>query len=131
MHVAEYRKRVSVANTGHATSEKTKKKQRLARIADLNKKYGQVRPNYNPTACRLIEAYGQEHGYSFQHAENGGEFYIKELGYWVDGYDAQQNVVIEVDEPKHYCNGKLRPRDVRRQREIEKHLGCKFVRINV
>ncbi|KKL55314.1 hypothetical protein LCGC14_2256630 [marine sediment metagenome] len=106
-----------------------RRKRRLARIRELQEKHGQVIPNYNPEACELIEEYGRKHGYNFQHAENGGEFHIRELGYWIDGYDAQQNVVIEVDEPHHYKNGRLRKKDATRQQEIEEHLGCKFIRI--
>jgi len=57
-----------------------------------------------------------------------GEFYVEGLGYWVDGYDVEKNVVIEVDEPSHRYK---KDRDTKRQREIEKHLNCKFVRINI
>ncbi len=102
---------------------------RLARLQEVLEKGGG--PNYSPTACKLIEEYGRNHGYNFQHAENGGEFHIKELGYWVDGYDKEANVVIEVDEAYHYTGGKLRKKDLRRQKEIEKHLGCRFVRMRV
>jgi hypothetical protein len=42
-----------------------------------------------------------EKGINIQHAENGGEFHIKELGYWVDGYDAKNNTVYEWDDPHH------------------------------
>jgi hypothetical protein len=38
-------------------------------------------PNFNPQACKIIEEYGKMNGYNFQHALNGGEFHIKELGY--------------------------------------------------
>jgi hypothetical protein len=71
----------------------------------------------------------EETGTHIQHAENGREFYIKELGYWVDGYDAENNVVYEFDEPHHFRNGILREHDVRRQAEIEQHLNCRFIRI--
>jgi len=81
-------------------------------------------PNYNPEACKIIEQYGKEHGYNFQHAENGGEYHIKELGYFVDGYDKEQNVVIEYYEPFHK---KQTDRDERRKQEIIDHLGCKFI----
>lgn len=119
------------AKLGHSVSSKTRKKLRLARIEQISReKYngGQVFPSYNPNACILIEEYGQKHGYNFQHAMNGGEFLVRGLGYWVDGYDKEQNVVIEVDEPFHKNRTE---RDVRRQQEIENHLGCKFVRIKI
>lgn len=91
---------------------------------------GQIYPAYNKNACLLIEKYGKENGYNFQHAMNGGEYHIKELGYWVDGYDKEKNVVIEVDENHHFDNsGNLLKEDVQRQIEIEKYLNCKFIRI--
>ena len=101
---------------------------RLAAIARMERNMGQVRPNYNPEACRLIEEYGKKHGYNFQHAENGGEFHIKELGYFVDGYDVEQNVVIEYDEPHH---ARQKEKDTQRQQEIIELLKCKFIRIKI
>lgn len=134
IHSKETKQKIGENNVGmkgKKHSEETKKKMRLARIIDMEKKHGQMIPNYNPTACKLIEEHGKKHGYNFQHAESGGEFYIKELGYWVDGYDQEKNVVIEIDEPKHFLNGKLKQKDVRRQREITEHLKCKFIRIRI
>jgi predicted DNA binding CopG/RHH family protein len=87
-------------------------------------------PGYNKDACRIIDEYGGRHGYDFQHALKGGEFHIKELGYWVDGYDKNKNVVIEIDENAHFDeNGELSEKDVKRQQEIEKFLKCKFIRL--
>lgn len=97
--------------------------ERLRRQADNN---GQTYPCYNPAACKIIEEYGKKHGYNFQHAENGGEFCIKELGYFVDGYDKEKNVVIEYYEKRHN-NKKKALRDVKRQDEIVNLLGCKFI----
>jgi len=91
---------------------------------------GQVTPNYNPKACKRIIEYGEEHGYNFQHAENGGEYQV--LRYWVDGYDKEKNVVIEVDEPHHYDKeGNLKEKDVLRQKEITDFLSCKFIRLRI
>lgn len=108
----------------------TIRKMRVSTIENIREKEGQPYPKYNPEACELIEEYGEEHGYDFQHAENGGEYHIEELGYWVDGYDPEENVVIEIDEQHHFNeNGQLCKKDKRRQREIEEHLDCKFVRL--
>lgn len=109
-------------------SIETKTKMRLSRITALNTRIGQIMPNYNPAACRLIDEYGKLHDYSFQHAENGGEFHIIELGYWVDGYDKEKNVVIEIDEPYHR---RQQEKDTERQRLIVEHLKCKFIRLNI
>jgi hypothetical protein len=87
-------------------------------------------PNYNVNAIPIIEQYGKKYGYNFQHAENGGEYYVEELGYYLDGYDTEKNVVIEIDESHHFNkNGFLKKRDIIRQDRIENLLGCKFIRI--
>lgn len=50
----------------------------------------------------------KDSNFFIQHAENFGEFYIKELGYYVDGYDKENNIVYEWDEKWHYKKGLLR-----------------------
>lgn len=105
-------------------SAETRNKMRLSALARLERNHGQIKPNYSPTACKIIEEYGEKNGYNFQHAENGGEFYISELGYWVDGYDKEKNVVIEYYEKHH---GRTKERDRQRQHEITNHLRCEFI----
>ena len=74
--------------------------------------------------------YKKQYGYNFQHALNGGEFHVKGIGYLVDGYDKNKNIVLEIDEPHHFdIYGNLKLRDIERQREIENFLHCKFIRI--
>jgi len=89
----------------------------------------QIVPNYNKKACEIFNNIMKENGTFIQHAMNGGELYIKELGYWVDGYDKENNIVYEYDENHHFKKGKLKNRDIKRQLEIEKYLNCKFIRI--
>ena len=128
----EVGRRHSEYMTGKKASKETKRKQRIAAIKNIENRSGQCCPNYNPTGCKLIEEYGKENGYIFQHAENGGEFYIEELGYWVDGYDKEKNVIIEIDESFHYnFDDKLKIKDVERQEEIENFSGCKFIRLRI
>ena len=113
-------------------SQETRKKMRLSKIKDMESKYGQTSPNYNPEGCRMIDEYGKENNYNFQHAENGGEYHIKELGYWVDGYDKKRNTVIEIDEYHHFDrDGNLSKKDLERQKEISDFLGCKFIRLRI
>ena len=102
-------------------SEKTIK----CRLSFLGKNF---KANYNKNSIAIIEEYGLQHGYSFQHAENGGEYLIKELGYWVDGYDIQNNVVIEYYEKRHNKRESI-IRDEVRKEQIVKLLGCKFIEI--
>jgi very-short-patch-repair endonuclease len=83
---------------------------------------------YNPVACDAIDRLSEEMGCKFQHALNGGEHHIKQLGYWVDGYDPINNIVVEYDEPHHQTE-RQQKKDLVRQEEIIKHLNCKFIRL--
>jgi len=52
------------------------------------------------------------------------------IGYYLDGYICELNLAIEVDEYLHYnVIGKLREKDIIRQKNIEQELGCNFLRI--
>jgi hypothetical protein len=109
------------------------RKIRIKRIEEIKTKSidGQISPNYNPSSIPIIEAKARKLGITdLQHAENGGEFYIKELGYWVDGYSKEKNIVIEYDEPHHFKNGELQPKDIRRMNLIISKLNCIFVRLD-
>jgi hypothetical protein len=84
---------------------------------------------YNKKSIPIIEQYAEENGYEFQHAENGGEYHIPNTTYIVDGYDIDNNVVIEFDE-KYHSRGDMPERDLIRQNEIGNQLKCKFIRID-
>lgn len=102
----------------------------INKIQDLKNNGLPIYPAFNKDACRIINEFGQKYNYKFMHAMNGGEFFIKELGYWVDGYDKDRNVVIEIDENHHFTKeGNLSENDIRRQKEIEEFLKCKFIRL--
>jgi len=103
------------------------KKIRISTIKNIENRVGQLSPNYNPSSIPVLEQKASELGITdLQHAENGGEFHIKELGYWVDGYSKDKNVIIEYYEPFHE---KQKERDELRKREIENLLGCTFIEI--
>ena len=113
---------------GIPRSAEVKKKIRKAIIKDLQQKYGfQLSPNYNKIACKLFDKLNMELGWNGRHAENGGELHLKELGYWVDYYEPQYNVVIEYDEKRHR---QQKEKDQQRQQEIQKYLKCIFIRIS-
>jgi len=101
----------------------TKQKMRISTIEYIESAAGNCYPRYNINSIPLIEEYGKKHGYNFKHAENGGEYHIKKLGYFVDGYDKEKNVVIEIDEKHHFnVDDILKKKDVIRQQEIENFL---------
>lgn len=78
--------------------------------------------SYNPKSISIIEQYGEDNGYNFQHAENGGEVEI--CGYLVDGYDEKHNVVVEYYEKHH---DRRIQKDLERQLNIMNELKCEFV----
>lgn len=73
---------------------------------------------YNPHSIKVIEKYGTENGYTFRHAENGGE--VRILSYFVDGYDEENKTIFEYYEPVHLSSKR---KDSNRIRRILEHLG--------
>lgn len=117
---------------GKPHTEEIKKKMRLAALSYISQLKGQVIPRYNKNSISVIENYGKENGYVFMHAENGGEYFIKELGYFLDGYDPINNIAIEVDEKRHFnADGNLLSKDIERQEQIQNLLKCKFIRVKI
>lgn len=116
---------------GKPHSVETKRKMRISTLKYLSETQGQVVPRYNKRSIKIIEEFGKKHGYIFKHAENGGEVFLKDLGYWLDAYDEQNNVVLEIYERQHYRNGALRPRDIQRETEIKNLLKCKFYTVTI
>jgi len=102
----------------------------LEKLKNRLNKNQQIIPNFNSDSCLFFDELSIENNIHIQHAMNGGEYKIKELGYWLDGYDLKNNIVYEWDEPSHFFKGKLREKDLIRQTEIEKFLKCKFIRID-
>ena len=107
----------------------TKRKMRISMIKKLCDLQKTFHPPYNTRACNYFNQMMKETDIFIQHAENFGEYFIKELGYYVDGYDKENNTVYEYDEEHHYKKGKLLDKDISRQEEITNFLGCTFVRI--
>ena len=117
---------------GKIRDEKDKTKMRLSaikRVKNNLQSNNQAFPNYNKESIFYLEKYAAENDYKIQHAENGGEFYIEKLGYWVDGYDTNKNVVIEFDET-HHNKKNQKIKDMNRQNNIINHLKCSFIRLD-
>ena len=100
----------------------------IKRIEENKLNGNQLYPGFNKNACKLFDEISLNENIHIQHAMNGGEYHIKELGYWVDGYDNVNNVVYEFDE-KYHNKEKQQEKDKIRQQEIENFLGCTFIRI--
>lgn len=140
-HSKEHRANLSKAKigkvpwiTGKKHSEKSKKQMRISAIERIENSInngGQVTPNYNSAACKIFDRINSHFTYSGAHAENGGEYHIKELGYFPDFYDSSSNLIIEFNEKHHYINSNiLSEKDIKREQEIIEYLDCDFIRIN-
>lgn len=104
---------------GKTHSQETKRKIRLQRLERLEETFGVgFVPNWNKKACKYFEKFDKENNTEGQYATNGGEYKIEELGYWVDYINHDLKIIIEWDEYRHYFKGKLKEKDVLRQKEI-------------
>lgn len=111
-------------------TENAKNIHRINMVKRLKETFTNFHPPYNVKACEYFNLLMEENNIYIQHALNGGEYHIKELGYWVDGYDVKNNIVYEFDEKHHFNkNGQLSNKDIERQNKIINHLNCNFVRI--
>lgn len=116
---------------GRKHSDATKEKIRKSTANYIMNVVGS-RPRYNKSSISILESIAKKHGWNIQHAENGGEFYTG-IGYFVDAYDKEKNLVLEYDEPAHYIDAKnnvLREKDLIRQKNIIEHLQCEYWRYN-
>jgi len=95
-----------------------RRKLRVAEIAYIDRTRGFLCFGKNET--RLLDEQEKIDNCKIQR-----QFRVKELGYFVDGYDPISNTVYEVYEKRH-DQKKRHERDLRRQREIEEALNCKF-----
>jgi len=115
---------------GKPHTEETKRKMRLSTLEYLKQQNGQLAPRYNRDSIKHIEEYGRINNLKFMHAENGGEYFVSGLGYFLDGYDPINNIAIEFDEKHHFdSEGNLKRQDVEREKQIRELLQCKFIRI--
>jgi predicted RNA-binding Zn-ribbon protein involved in translation (DUF1610 family) len=128
----EIKQRIINNNKHRIISDETRHKMRISFLKNFEKRKGnggQLYPVYNSNACMYFDNLSQTKGWNLKHAMNGGEFHIKELGYWVDAYDIEKNIVVEYDEP-HHTWGSRKIKDEIRMEKIKDHLGCKFFRYN-
>lgn len=124
----ETRRKQRMAAIGRIHSDDTRKKLRLIMIDKITQNgHRNMRQGFNKKACDYLDKLSKENQWKLQHALNGGEFFIKDLGYWVDGYDKEKNIVVEYDEIRHKKHSCYK-NDSIRQNEIIHHLNCRFFR---
>lgn len=128
---SEIKRNISDKLKNRVFSDTHRKNLRVASIKYIEKKLqftnGKMTPHFNIDACELFDKIAEIKKIKIQHALNGGEFYIKALGYWVDGFDSKNNVVYEYYEKYHKYK---RDKDLFRELQIKNFLNCDFVIIN-
>lgn len=129
-----HKENISINNSkywkGKKRSNETRLKIRKSIIKYKNEIIGNIHPWFNIKACKFFEKLNKKFNINGQYAKNKGEFFIKNLGYWVDFYSKKYNLVIEWNEERgHYNNGKLTKKHKKRQNEIKKELNCIFINI--
>lgn len=119
-HTKETKKRISEAQKGRHHTEETKRKMRLSAIKRIKSKNRKVYPNYNNQACEYFKEFDEVNETEGRYAIcDSGEYLIEELGYWPDYINFDLKLIIEWDESRHYVNGKLKEKDIKRQEEIK------------
>lgn len=116
---------------GQKRTSESKKKMRLSRIKVIQKQHGQVFPTYNFGACEFFKQFDIDFKTRGRYGTDGEEYYIKELGYWLDYINFDLNLIVEWDEEFHYnADGSLKEKDIQRQKEIQAYFpDFRFVRI--
>lgn len=127
----EHRDNISKSQMGRKHKDETIKKMRISKVEYILKKNGGVRPSYNLKACELFSILEERNNWDGFFATKNKEYHLTELGYFLDYYEPNLNIVIEYDEPKHYyIDNKLKEKDINRMNEIKEYLKCDFFRYN-
>jgi hypothetical protein len=122
------RKKMSNAHKGKVFSEEHKRKLRESAIRNMDIRQGAR--SFNHQCCDYLDVINgiyEDEGVHFRHATNhpDGEFRFR--GYYADGYDEKNNIWFEWDEPYHDLPYQ-KEKDIKRQTEIIKYLGCRVWR---
>ncbi len=131
-YTEETREKIRKARIGKKHKSETRQKLRIINLNKMkeNIKIGaQLTPFYNRKACEYFKQFDEVNNTEGQYATNGGELCV--LGYWLDYVNHSMKIIIEWDEENHhYINGKLREKDMIKQKEIEIHFpDYTFIRI--
>ena len=117
---------------GKCHTEEARRKMRVAackRVMKLQRNNAGRINNVGIKEGRYFDRLEKEHGWKgIYYKKSKKQFLIEYLGYFVDYYEPNLNIVVEYDEPRHYRHGVLIEKDVKRMNEIKRYLGCQFWR---
>lgn len=99
-----------------------KRKIRESMIKYIKKNRGNIYPNIGKNEEQMLDELELSLGFKIYR-----QFEVE--GYFIDGYIPKLKLAIEIDEKKFHRKTKTKNKDKIRQKEIEKKLGCKFIRI--
>lgn len=110
-------KKLKKYRTGKHLSDITKQKIRIKMINHIKNTKGNIHPNVGKNEIQLLDEFELSNNIKLIR-----QYEI--LGYFVDGYCEDLNLVVEIDE-----RVKIKERDIRREKEIIKELNCDFIRV--
>jgi very-short-patch-repair endonuclease len=136
-----WKEKISRTLKGRSHSEETKRKMSLARKGKISPRKGILHTNETKTKMRIsafeyakqkasiiCPRIGKNEKNILDKLEKKTKYSIdrnfKVLGYFPDGYVHELNLIIEVDE-----RPKISKKDIEREEDIKKELGCEFLRI--
>jgi hypothetical protein len=105
---------------GAEKAKEYRKKLRIKRVEQIEKNNNNW-ANYSKIAIPILLEFKKINNLTnCWFAENPKEYYIKELGYFLDFVDFDIKLIIEVDESRHFNkDGMLKEKDIIRQKEIQ------------
>jgi hypothetical protein len=126
----ERKEKIRQSKLHNPNQKETSRKMRISAQKRIKNRFGICHPNFNIRACHYFDKLEKEKMWNGKYATKTGEHYIDGLGYFVDYYEPNLNIVVEYDKRKHFVGGKLKLKDMERMNEIKTNLHCKFFRYN-
>lgn len=136
-HTIETRRLISKTHKGKILSDehknKIKQSKRRLKVKEIleRSKNGYIN-NIGKHETEYFKNLEKENGWNgIFYGKYNQQYIIENLGYFVDYYEPNKNIVVEYDEPYHYdVEENLKLKDQQRMNEIKNLLDCKFLRYN-
>ncbi len=134
-HSKEWREAIGKSHKGKIRDDETKRKIslkiRTQRMRELESSGKLHLASFNLTSCKFFDILDSFLNTLGRYGTATGEYYIKDLGYFLDYINFDLKFIVEWDEKYHYSAlGQLREKDIIRQRAIMNYFpDFKFIRI--